>query len=216
MSSTRICAASFQSAAFLFSGCDNRQIGYEAQRAEFGFDVNDNARVQSVAFGGQQELVALSESFRRSAPDMINFQFNSAVLGPEAQRILDMQASWIARYPYVRLRIYGHTDLVGSAEYNQALGQRRANTAAAYLVSRGVARNQLEAVVSLGKTRPLIATSSPERKNRRTVTEVAGYVGRGAGFDFDGKRAHEVYKDYVAGETPELTQVLETTDVFVP
>jgi outer membrane protein OmpA-like peptidoglycan-associated protein len=195
------------------AGCADREAGYEVQRAGFGDEVRNNKLAQ---IGGDQALLGLSEDFRRSAPDMITFAFNSAILDPTAQRILDQQAAWILRHPIVRLRIYGNTDLVGSPAYNYRLGQRRADAAAAYLVSRGISRGRLEAVVSFGETRPLVLTNAPERLNRRTVTEVVGYAAAGAGFDFDGKRAHRVYQNYVSGERPALVQYGDAQEVFIP
>ena len=199
------------------AGCAHREVGYEIQQAGFGDEVRDNKLAQLAAYGGDRVLFGLSEDFRRSAPDMITFAFDSAVIDPTAQRILDQQAAWILRHPIVRLRIYGNTDLVGSPAYNYRLGQRRADAVAAYLVARGISPGRLEAVVSFGETRPLILTDQPERRNRRTVTEVVGYATPGAPFDFDGKVAQRVYQEYVSGETPEPTdQYAGTQEVFLP
>jgi outer membrane protein OmpA-like peptidoglycan-associated protein len=199
------------------AGCADREVGSDIQQADFGDEVRSNDLAQIAAYGGDRVLLGLSEDFRRSAPDMITFAFDSAVIDPTAQRILDQQAAWILRHPIVRLRIYGNTDLVGSPAYNYRLGQRRANAVAAYLVARGVSRGRLEAVVSFGETRPVILTDQPERQNRRTVTEVVGYAAPAAGFDFDGKVAQRVYQEYVSGETPEATeQYAGTQEVFMP
>jgi outer membrane protein OmpA-like peptidoglycan-associated protein len=185
------------------AGCANRQVGYEVERSDLGYDVRNNSQVQIAALRGDHALLSLSKDFRRSVVDMVNFAFASSQLDAAARQILDQQAVWILAHPLVRLRIYGHTDLVGGYEYNLRLGQRRADAVAAYLVSRGVGANRLEAVVSLGKTRPLVPVDAPEVRNRRTVTEVVGYVPQSASFDFDGKRAHQVYQDYVSGDTSE-------------
>lgn len=204
--------------AMLMAGlaaCAHREVGYEVQRAGFGDEVRDNKIAQIGAFGGDRALLGLHEDFRRSATDMITFAFNSATIDATAQRLLDEQAAWILRHPAVRLRIYGNTDLVGSTAYNYRLGQRRANAVAAYLVSRGISSARLEAVVSFGETRPLVPTNDPERLNRRTVTEVVGYASPGAGFDFDGKRAHRVYQNYVSGETPQPVENVDVQEVFV-
>ena len=121
--------------------------------------------------------MALAERFNAEVPDTINFEFNSAELTDEATAILQQQANFIRQFPEVRFRVFGHTDLVGSDGYNQRLGLRRAQAAVAYLSSLGVSRSRLEAVVSYGKTRPLIVqTNQPEVRNRRTVTEVSGFV----------------------------------------
>ena len=70
-------------------------------------------------------------------------------------RDLDAQATWLARYPNVRVTIEGHADERGTREYNLALGDRRANAARDYLESRGVARRRMQ-VISWGKERPQV------------------------------------------------------------
>ena len=207
------CGLVIAAAVAVLGGCATREVGDEVFRPDFGAGVRSN--VQAHVAGMNAALLGLSQDFRRSAPDRINFAFNSAVLGPEAQRILDQQAAWIVRQPQVRLRIYGHTDLVGSETYNYDLGLRRAQAAAAYLVSRGVEASRLEAVASFGETRPLVPTDDPERINRRTVTEVIGFVQAAAGFDFDGKRAHAVYQDYVTGDVAEPVIPEGATGIFI-
>ena len=83
-------------------------------------------------------------------PTTINFAFNSATLDAEARAVLRQQAAFIRHFPEVALLVYGHTDLVGSRAYNHRLGLRRARAAVDYLVSLGVERSRLEALVSLG------------------------------------------------------------------
>src|SRR5690606_9769465 len=122
--------------------------------------------------------------------------FDSAVLDAEAQAILARQAHWIRQFPEVRFRVYGHTDLVGSPQYNYNLGLRRARAVVDFLVRSGVGRARLEALVSHGETRPVIPTPEPERRNRRTVTEVSGFVRRHPTV-MDGKYARIVYREYV-------------------
>ena len=198
------------------AGCANREVGYEVERADFGSEVIMNRQMQIAALGGDRLLLSFSDDFRRSAPDTITFAFDSAVIDPAARQTLDLQAAWILRHPAIRLRIYGNTDLVGSASYNYQLGLRRAQVVAAYFVSRGVGAGRLEAVVSFGETRPIIVTNDPERLNRRTVTEVVGYAVPAAGFDFDGKRAQIVYENYVTGDEPQPVQNVGATEVFMP
>ena len=141
--------------------------------------------------------LAVAQRFAAEVPTTINFAFDSAALDAEARRILDAQAAWIRSFPEVRFAVYGHTDLVGSNAYNHALGLRRARAAVAYLVSRGVDPGRLQALVSEGETRPLIATQGPERANRRTVTDVAGFV-QGHPTVLNGKYAEIIFRDYVA------------------
>jgi outer membrane protein OmpA-like peptidoglycan-associated protein len=149
-----------------------------------------------IMMGDAEVTVALNNRFQAEVPTMINFDFNSDVLDAEAQAILREQANWILQFPEVRFRVYGHTDLVGSAAYNQALGLRRAQAAVRFLEAQGISRSRLEAVASFGKTRPLVNTTAPNRENRRTVTEVSGPA-RGKSAPLDGKYAAVIYRDYV-------------------
>ena len=66
-----------------------------------------------------------------------------------------------------------------------------------YLTTRGISRSRLEAVASFGETQPLIVTQGRERRNRRTVTEVSGFV-KSHPTVLDGKYAQIIYRDYVA------------------
>lgn len=152
-------------------------------------------------------VIDLAKRFGQEVPDTVNFAFNSARLDANSRAILTEQARWIAQFPEVRFRVFGHTDLVGSSTYNKRLGLRRARAVVNYLVSQGISRSRLEAVVSYGETRPLIQTETREARNRRTVTEVSGFVGRHPTV-LEGKYAEVIQREYVesAVPIPELTQ----------
>lgn len=124
----------------------------------------------------RQAIIDLNVKFNDEVQAVINFDFDKDVLRPDARAVLDQQAAWIRQYPDVHFSVFGHTDLVGSLDYNFNLAKRRANAAVAYLISRGVAADQLESVVSFGETRPIIQTARREETNRRAVTEVSGYL----------------------------------------
>ena len=69
-------------------------------------------------------------------------------------------------------------------------------------ITAGISTSRLEAVVSFGETQPLIVTQGRERRNRRTVTEVSGFVS-GHPNVLDGKYAQIIYRDYVrSAEAP--------------
>jgi outer membrane protein OmpA-like peptidoglycan-associated protein len=166
----------------------------------FGTATRTNTLAQSGASEGLR--VDLARQFAAEVDTTITFAFDSDALDTAARAALQRQAAWIRRYPELRFRVYGHTDLVGSEAYNQALGLRRARAAVAYLVSQGLDARRLEAVASFGETRPLIATTDPERANRRTVTEVSGFV-QGHPNLLNGKYAAVVFSGYVASAAPE-------------
>lgn len=177
----------------------DRELGAGVDNGTFGNATMNNSMIQT---GELSYAVALAERFNKEVPDTINFAFNSAELSPEAQNVLRRQADWIRQFPEVRFRVFGHTDLVGSAGYNQRLGMRRANAVVAFLAQNGVSKSRLEAVVSYGKTQPLIQTNAPEMRNRRTVTEVSGFV-RNHPTVMNGKYAAVVFREYlVLGSRP--------------
>ncbi|AZV80306.1 OmpA family protein [Parasedimentitalea marina] len=182
------------------AGCDY-EAGRELDRGSFGNSTLNNALVMS---GDRSYAVQLANRFAQEVPPTINFDFDSATLDPQARAVLDQQATWIRQFPEVRFRVYGHTDSVGSTGYNKSLGLRRARAAVRYLSSRGISRSRLEAVVSFGETQPLIVTQGRERQNRRTVTEVSGFLENHPSL-LDGKYAQVVYREYIQSAVPGTT-----------
>jgi peptidoglycan-associated lipoprotein len=176
----------------------NNEAGSQLDEGSFGNPTMNNTLVMR---GEADVAVALNGRFQAEVPTMINFEFDSAVLDAQAQAILREQANWIRQFPEVRFRVYGHTDLVGSAAYNQQLGLRRAQAAVRFLETQGISRSRLEAVASFGKTRPLVNTPEPNRENRRTVTEVTGWA-KGRPTPLDGKYAAIIYREYVQSARP--------------
>jgi peptidoglycan-associated lipoprotein len=81
------------------------------------------------------------------------FDYDSADLRDEARAALDADARLLRDRPEVRVVIEGHCDERGTAEYNLALGERRAAAARDYLVAAGIDGGRLE-IVSFGKERP--------------------------------------------------------------
>ncbi|WP_259993490.1 OmpA family protein [Sulfitobacter sp. S190] len=160
--------------------------------------------------GERQYTFDLANRFASEIDSTVNFAFNSARLDARAQAILRKQASWIRQFPEVRFRVYGHTDKVGSNRYNKRLGLQRARAVVHFLSTQGIGRHRLEAVVSFGETQPLVVTQGRERRNRRTVTEVSGFVKRHPTV-LDGKYAQIIYRDYVASAVSQTT--LTTTTV---
>jgi peptidoglycan-associated lipoprotein len=98
----------------------------------------------------------------------VHFDFDKFNLRPDALRILDDAVSKLGANPDVRVTIEGHTDSVGTSEYNLALGERRANSVRDYLVNRGVTNTRLR-TVSYGEDRPIADnnTAQGRAQNRR-------------------------------------------------
>jgi outer membrane protein OmpA-like peptidoglycan-associated protein len=123
-----------------------------------------------------ESLSVVARQFQNDVPYTINFGFDEDWLDAEATARLDAQATWIIDNANVKFRVYGHADRVGSTEYNIDLGLRRATTAVAYLINKGISEERLEAMVSFGEDAPAIETLNRERANRRVVTEVFGFI----------------------------------------
>jgi peptidoglycan-associated lipoprotein len=98
----------------------------------------------------------------------ILFEFDSAQLTMQAQEILRDKAQYLQENPDISVTIEGHCDDRGTNEYNLALGERRALSAQAYLITLGVAEPRLN-TVSYGEESPLVPGTSDEarEKNRR-------------------------------------------------
>lgn len=182
-----------------FGASFNQEAGAFLDEGGFGNPTMNNTLIQN---GDASFAELLNNRFAQEVPTLINFEFDDAALDAEARAVLMRQADWIKQFPEVRFRVFGHTDLVGSTAYNQNLGLRRAQAAVNFLVGQGISRSRLEAVASFGETRPLVDTADRERRNRRTVTEVTGFV-RNSPTLLDGKYAQVVYREYVQSAIPQ-------------
>ncbi len=181
-------------ALLALAGCSGREMGAEVDEGGFGNPTMNNIGVHT---GQIQVQIDLAHRFAEEVDSTVTFAFNSSRLTPAARATLDRQADWIKQFPEVRFRVYGHTDLVGSPSFNQRLGKRRADAVVSYLTRHGISRARLEAVASFGETQPVVFTQAREERNRRTVTEVSGFVADHPML-LDGQYAAVIYREYVA------------------
>ena len=128
----------------------------------------------------------LSESVKKPAINIpqeikeladIHFDFDKYTLKDEARASLQKDAEWLAKNKDVKIVIEGNCDERGTAEYNLALGQRRAEAAAKYLIDMGIDAKRIK-TVSYGLERPLDPRHNEEAwaKNRRDHFVVAGVM----------------------------------------
>ncbi|SIO56338.1 peptidoglycan-associated lipoprotein [Rhodovulum sp. ES.010] len=112
--------------------------------------------------------------FNQTIGDRVLFAVDQSTLSDAARATLEQQARWLIENTGYSATIEGHADEQGTTQYNLALGERRANAAKEYLVSRGVSPARLR-TVSYGKERPIAICSEEScyAKNRRAVTVVA-------------------------------------------
>ncbi len=99
---------------------------------------------------------------------MVFFDFDKAVLTPEAQRVIATAVEAYKKGKKVRIVVTGHTDTMGSDKYNARLSQRRANAVKAEFEKHGVAASNVETAAA-GEKQPLVPTSDQVREvqNRR-------------------------------------------------
>lgn len=111
-----------------------------------------------------------------SMPDVL-FAFNKSDLKPEAREKLAKISGIILAQPGLALEVEGHTDSVGSNEYNQKLSERRAASARDYLVQQGLSSTAISSQ-GFGEERPVASneTASGRQQNRRVEILVAGEV----------------------------------------
>jgi outer membrane protein OmpA-like peptidoglycan-associated protein len=103
----------------------------------------------------------------------VHFDFDRYSLRPEATRALDEAIATLQANPELKIEVEGHTCNIGTAEYNLALGERRATAVREYLTSRGIGANRLR-TVSYGEERPKFDNGREEtrRLNRRAALVV--------------------------------------------
>jgi peptidoglycan-associated lipoprotein len=117
------------------------------------------------------------ETFSRESLDALNaehplsdafFDYDQSDLRDDARAAIQRDAQWLSRWKTTKVTVQGQCDERGSAEYNLALGDKRAQAVKNYLASLGVSDSRV-VIVSLGKESPVCRDDSEEcwSKNRR-------------------------------------------------
>jgi outer membrane protein OmpA-like peptidoglycan-associated protein len=103
------------------------------------------------------------------------FKTGSFELLPGARERLAKVSGIVLAHPGLHLEVEGHTDAVGSDEYNQQLSERRADAVRSYLVQQGIPDSSIVAR-GLGKTSPVATNDTPEgrQQNRRVELVLSG------------------------------------------
>jgi peptidoglycan-associated lipoprotein len=144
---------------------------YEPQRAPL---LAEQEELQAVAAQQNQgtpmaAIVIVGMTDAREKPNLepVYFSFGSAILDSADQEQLGETASWLRQHPDQQVVIEGHTDAVGTSQYNLVLGEQRARAVRDYLIQLGVAEERL-AIASLGEEQPV----SEERRDLNRRSEV--------------------------------------------
>jgi len=144
---------------------------------------NEGTEINSVAepICSPAELSALAavlqSADQRSAIKQTVFLFGTDKfnLQPDTFGVLTAHAALLKQQAGLRLKVGGHTDQRGTADYNLALGERRANTVATFLTAAGVKTTQMR-VISFGEEKPVAAGNDEAAwsKNRRAELSYTG------------------------------------------
>lgn len=114
------------------------------------------------------EIVEEDGNYTLIFPNAVVFDLNSADIKPEFLEILDGLADALEHYPQGAIKIEGHTDSSGTAEYNMKLSEERAMAGKTYLLDKGVAEDRIT-TEGFGETDPRYSNDDTEgrEKNRR-------------------------------------------------
>lgn len=150
--------------AFISSVREGRNGGYDI----YTFELPEEIRSDSANYLSAVDVVALV-SGDAVVLQHIQFEFNSSALTADSQLGIEMLTEFLKRNPDLKVELAGHTDDVGSENYNQKLSAARAEVVRQALVSNGINENQLTAK-GYGSTQPLVPNDSDEHRatNRRT------------------------------------------------
>lgn len=152
----------------------NAALGCGAIGAGVGayMDVQEAELRQQLAGTGVQ-VQRVGDQLNLIMPGNITFNTNEFALRGEFMPVLDSVAQVLYKYNDTRLTITGHTDSTGAADYNYNLSNRRAQSVANYLATRGIDQSRLISQ-GLGPDRPIASndTESGRAQNRRVELQV--------------------------------------------
>ena len=167
----------------IFTGCAEKKSAVKSDAAKVQetapapVKTTDSANQNNVAapadtanskVTADEQPVNLETKTEKSPLRDINFDFDSFVIRADAREILQVNADYLSKHRVSSVVVEGHCDERGTAEYNMALGERRAQEARKYLVNLGIRESMIK-TVSYGNERPLDTASNEEAwaKNRR-------------------------------------------------
>jgi peptidoglycan-associated lipoprotein len=174
-------------ALIMTTGCSKKQVQPDVSLIGTDADQYDAARQRAMAEEEEARRKALEERRlmeeqglmeEKSREDMLQrqqymkediyFDFDQSVIRPDAQDVLRKKAEFLRENPGSSVVIEGHCDERGTAEYNLALGERRALSAKAFLMNMGISSSRMS-TLSYGEERPVDPGSNEEAwaRNRR-------------------------------------------------
>ncbi|MHB1567534.1 MAG: OmpA family protein [Acidiferrobacter sp.] len=138
------------------AGCAGKEVKHSPASATASRAMSTQATGagQSSSMNGQNMML-------NSFPHMVHFRTNSAAINSVNAHIVKENAEYMLGHPTVRVRLEGNTDERGTAQYNMALGQRRADAVKHMMEVLGVSGSRM-ATISFGKSRPIAMGHNPQ------------------------------------------------------
>jgi outer membrane protein OmpA-like peptidoglycan-associated protein len=161
-------------------------LAAQAEQAKLAAQEAERARQQADA-----DRIALRERLKQQLSQVLEtqetarglivnisdvlFDFNKYTLKPEAREKMAKVSGILLAYPGLKIQLEGHTDSIGSDDYNQKLSEQRADTVRQYLIDQSVPAGTVTAI-GLGKANPVASndTGAGRQKNRRVEMVVTG------------------------------------------
>ncbi len=138
-------------------------IGYYMDRQE--------AKLREELAGTGVSVTRMGDNITLNLSGDITFATNSSDLGPQFFDVLNSVSKVLGEYEQTVVEVAGHTDADGSESYNQALSERRANSVAKYLQTRGVIDERL-ITIGLGESMPVAENTSAGGKQANRRVEI--------------------------------------------
>lgn len=155
-----------------------RQAAADAERARMLAE-DDRAKLRAQLLQQLNLILETRDTARGLIVNMsdVLFDFGKATLRPEAREKLAKISGIVISHPGLRLEVEGHTDSIGSDEFNQKLSEQRAESARRYLQDAGISPDNL-AARGFGESRPVASndTDAGRRQNRRVELVVSGDI----------------------------------------
>jgi peptidoglycan-associated lipoprotein len=128
----------------------------------------EEAAAAAAARRAEEERARAAAAKAPAGLQPIFYDFDQSFIRDDAKPVMKANAEWLNANPKVKVRIEGNCDERGTIEYNQALGQRRAQAAKKYLTDLGISAKRIS-LISYGKEKPICTDSTEDcwQRNRR-------------------------------------------------
>lgn len=153
-------------------------IGALAGGAVGNYVDQQEAQLRQSLAGSGVDVQRQGDVIRLSLPGNVTFATDSDSIQPQFYGTLNQVAATMNQYNQTLIDIAGHTDSTGTANYNQNLSERRAQSVAGYLIGQGVVPGRIF-TVGFGENQPVAsnATASGRQANRRVDIEIRPFTG---------------------------------------